>query len=135
MTNSINLARLKLMNRKKGAKSTGPRIKGYRSCKCNAGHIHDSRGEAGHCNNLEYRKRAGDIKDYDQQTTFNFMINGKKICGHRVDFVVYGMDGRKWVEEYKGFETDVWKIKKKLFEALYPEIEYIVIKHKSKWRK
>jgi len=28
--------------------------------------------------------------------------------------------------EVKGYATDVWKIKKKLVEALYPEIPYIV---------
>jgi len=128
--NSMNLSQLRKIDRSWGNARKGPRVKGYKSCKCKLEHIHDSRGEAAWCNMLELRRKAGDIKKFEIQKTFQFFVNDKKICGHRVDFVVFGLDGQKWVEEYKGWASEVWQIKKKLFEALYPDIEYIVINHK-----
>lgn len=98
------------------------------TCKCWADHIHDSRAEAAYCDQLNALKRAGKIKSYEIQKTFPLVVNGKTICTHRVDFVVTGNDGRIRVEEFKGFATRVWAIKKKLFEAVYPDIEYIVVK-------
>jgi len=98
------------------------------TCRCWAGHGHESRGEANYCNQLNALKRAGDIKDYEIQKTFHLVVNGKTICAHRVDFVVTDNDGRRHVEEFKGFATREWAIKKKLFEAVYPDIEYIVVK-------
>ena len=114
--------------RKKGL----ARIKNYESCKCSQGHIHHSRGEAGWCNNLELRVRAGDIQSYEGQKRFDFVVNGKKICSHIPDFFVTGADGSVWVEEFKGFEADVWKLKKKMFAAFFPDIRYVVIKPSGK---
>ena len=67
---------------------------------------------------------------YEVEKQFDFYVNGKKICSHQPDFFITGKDGRQWVEEYKGFASPVWPIKKKLFEALYPQYEYKVIRHK-----
>ena len=40
-------------------------------------------------------------------------------------------DGKQWqpkVLEVKGFETEVWRLKRKLFEACYPHVELRVVK-------
>jgi hypothetical protein len=101
-----------------------------RFTKCLKGHTHASKGEANYCNELRLRELAGDIESYNTQITFDLKVNGIKICSHRVDFVI--KEGNKLiVEEFKGFETDVFKIKKKLFEAIYPKIEYKVIKNEK----
>lgn len=100
------------------------------SCRCLSGHIHDSRGEAQHCNNLRLLVKAGEIKSYSIQVKCPLYVNEKLICNHYVDFKVIGNDGREWIEEYKGFATSTWNIKRKLFEAIHPDIEYKVIKHK-----
>ena len=100
-------------------------------CRCNAEHMHDSKGEAGYCNDLALQVKAGIIEKYESQKRFELHgKNGKTISRHYVDFLVHFFDGRKEVHEYKGFCTEVWKLKKALFEAEYPEIPYIVIYHK-----
>jgi hypothetical protein len=73
-------------------------------------------------------KRAGGIVDYECQKTFHLTVNGVHICDHRVDFLVQTNDDRQEVHEVKGFGTMIWYMKMRLFEALYPEIEYHVIK-------
>lgn len=123
------MSRLKPVNLQKQR-----RVKNYQSCRCHQGHIHHSRGEAGWCNNLELRKKAGDIADYETQVSYDFIVNGKKVCGHRPDFRVHGTDGSVWIEEYKGWGSEIWRLKKALFEALYPDIKYVVIKHQNKRR-
>lgn len=105
-----------------------PRVKGYRSCRCGQGHIHHSRAEAGYCDIVEIRKIGGNIKDYEIQKKFSLDVNGVHIANHYPDFLITGNDGRKWVEEFKGFSTEVWRMKVKLFKAQYPDIEYRVIK-------
>jgi hypothetical protein len=104
--------------------------KSRRTCQCICGHIHDSRGEAAYCDILFAKKKAGEIKDYERQKMYDLKVNGVRICGHRVDFVVTHNDGHIEVEEYKGFLTEIWALKHKLFEAIYPKIPYRVIKPK-----
>lgn len=72
------------------------------SCTCQKGHKHDSRGEAGYCDELRLLEKAGKIQEYETQKTFEIHVEGKKICAHRVDFYVTEKDGRKTVHEYKG---------------------------------
>jgi hypothetical protein len=105
-----------------------PRVKNYQSCRCGQSHWHHSRGEAGYCNVCELRKKAGNIKEYEIQKKFSLDVNGIHIANMYVDFWITGNDDRQWVEEYKGFGVEVWRIKMKLFKALYPDIEYRVIK-------
>jgi len=102
------------------------------SCKCSLGHIHLSRGEARYCEQVELRRRAGEFKSFVVEKSYRLEINGKLICTHKPDFTIYPTDNPNnfWVEEYKGFATDLWKMKMKIFKALYPNVEYIVIKHK-----
>lgn len=104
---------------------------GNASCKCWAEHIHDSRGEASYCNKLSLLKKAKEIKSYETQIKFSLSINECRICNHYVDFLVQLPDGTSEVHEYKGFPTDVWKLKKKLFEAINPEIPYKVFSRKN----
>lgn len=100
------------------------------TCRCNQGHIHDSRGEAGYCNQLTLLVKAKEIQGYEIQKTYDLRVNGKLICRHRVDFVVTKLDGNCEIHEYKGFATQVWNIKRKLFEACYLSIPYLVVRHR-----
>ena len=99
-----------------------------KSCFCGQGHIHDSIGEAGYCNQLALLVKTKEIKSYKIQQTYRFKVKGKHITTHRVDFVVTTKEGKIEVHEAKGFATEVWRIKWKLFEALYPKIPYIVVR-------
>jgi hypothetical protein len=98
------------------------------TCKCGLGHIHDSNGEALYCAKLESLRRVKLIDGFEIQKKFDLKVGDVKICSHIVDFLVI-KDGYPEVHEYKGFATDVWKLKHKLFEACFPGIPYKVIKH------
>lgn len=98
------------------------------SCRCGQGHPHDSRLEARHCDRLHLMARDKNmgIAEIQRQVTFLLVVNGVRVAGHRVDFLLTYKDGGKEVIESKGFETPEWRIKHKLFEALYPKIKYTV---------
>ena len=102
-----------------------PRVKNYKRNQCKQGHWHHSIKEANYCNKLELLKRAKEIKGYQTQVKFEFIVNNQKICSHIVDFVVENNDGSKEVHEVKGWAQDIWRIKRNLFVALYPYMEYI----------
>lgn len=108
-----------------------------RSCKCwNKDHApHGSILEAAYCNELSLLKKSGAIADYETQFKIVCDVNGRHVCNHYVDFLVTNNDGTKEFHETKGFDQDVWKLKRKLVEALYPDIPYIVKREKQKWRK
>lgn len=105
------------------------RPKKYGNVTCFADGIRfDSRRECDYYGQLKLEKRAGLILDFERQVQIDLVVNGKKICAHRVDFYVTLPGGMKEVREVKGFETNEWNIKRKLFEALFPEINYLVVK-------
>lgn len=94
------------------------------------GIVFDSAAERDYAAQLEHQKKLGIIVAYQRQFPFELTSHGKKICTHYVDFLVYQANEGESVHEVKGHETDLWKIKRKLFEACYPEIPYIVVKPK-----
>lgn len=91
-----------------------------------------SKLEANYAYELDMRKKAKQIKDWDKQHKISFDANGKHICNYYVDFIVYHNDDSIELVECKGMETDVWKIKRRLLEALFlpehPEYSYTVVK-------
>jgi len=98
------------------------------SCKCSKGHIHHSRGEASYCDQLALEEKLGIIKEYEIQKKFILKVNNIQITTHIPDFFITYPDGKKEVREYKGYADKLWPVKKKLFEALYPDIPYIVVR-------
>jgi hypothetical protein len=109
----------------------------YGNKKCSfEGYIYDSRLEADYAQELSLRKKAGDILDWDRQFKVSIDINGYHICNYYVDFRVHEKDESFTLVELKGMETDVWKIKRKLLEAVWlPEHldhQYEVIKQNSR---
>lgn len=83
--------------------------------------------ERNYCDQLNLLEKAGAIKSYKTQVSFNLVIEGKHICRHIVDFLVMNKKGIVEVHETKGYVTRDWTLKRKLFEVLYPAIPYIVI--------
>ena len=55
----------------------------------------------------------------------------KKVCTIVPDFKVMKKGGGFKIVEVKGFVTPVWRLKRKLFEALHPEVEYVVVTAKE----
>jgi hypothetical protein len=67
------------------------------------------------------------IKDLQIHPSFELCVNGTKICKYVSDFA-YTYNGKQIVEDIKGVETPAFKIKAKLFRALYPEYSLVITK-------
>lgn len=83
------------------------------------GRTYDSKAEAKRAGELDILLRAGHIKSWEPQPKFEIVVNEKKICTYRADFKVEYPDGTTEIEDVKGVRTPVYKLKKKLVEALY----------------
>lgn len=98
------------------------------------GIIFDSIKESVRYKQLKLLERAGLIKDLKLQTTFelqpSFKKNNKTIRAitYKADFDYMTKDGRHIVEDVKGIETEVFKLKKKMFEYKYPNLEIKIVK-------
>jgi len=94
----------------------------------------DSKKEAEYYCQLKLLKQAGKIKDYRLQPRYElqpaFEKNGKKYRAitYIADFAIINNDGTTEVVDIKGVETQVFKIKKKLFEYMYPDLKLNVVK-------
>lgn len=100
--------------------------------------MHHSRAEAGYCVSLELQRRAangqpGEIRDFRTQVKISLDVKDQfgepvHITNHYVDFEVEFYNGRMEWHEVKGWPSEVWRIKKKLCEALHPATPYITVK-------
>jgi len=98
------------------------------------GRKYDSQLESAVAQEIVLLKRTGTINKVEPQKTFTlYGRGGSKICGHRVDFLLTFTDGHQEAWEAKGFATEIWRLKRKLFEDNYPEITYVVITAKSNY--
>lgn len=82
-----------------------------------------SKAEMARYGELRLLEMAGQISDLECQPLFVLTAGVKYYADFR-----YVEDGKMVAEDVKGFETASWKIKKKLFLELYPDIELRVIK-------
>lgn len=107
----------------------------YGNKKTTAGGVtFDSKAEAMYYLGLLADKRKGLVKDIELQPRFEllpkFEKNGVKYGALKyvADFRVLFPDGREQIIDVKGTETEVFKIKRKLFEHKYPELSLFVVK-------
>jgi hypothetical protein len=111
----------------------------YNNCTCFVDGIRfDSRREADYYGQLKLEQRAKLIKSFQRQISFALyaqevdcdpdLASQKLIGHHKVDFLVTLLNGDQEVREVKGFATDGWNLRRKVFEANYPHIPYKVIK-------
>lgn len=93
----------------------------------------DSKAEGRRYQELKLLQRAGEIKDLQLQPKFllqpAFKKNGKsyKKIEYIADFSYYD-DNKLIVEDVKGMETEVFKLKRKMFDYKYNDIELRVVK-------
>jgi len=88
---------------------------------------YDSNFEAGYADELELRVKANDIKAFDSHQRMELNVGNFHICNYYIDFVVYHNDDTVEYVETKGYPTTVWRLKWKLFEALYSEKEGVTL--------
>lgn len=92
----------------------------YRAIKTEVdGIVFDSKREAARYSDLKLLVRAGTIMDLQIQPAFELTVNGVRIGEYRADFCYRALDGKTTVEDVKGVRTPVYRLKKRLVEALY----------------
>lgn len=82
------------------------------------GRKYDSKLEAKRAYELQMMERAGDIIDLKFQQQFPLEVNGHLVCKYIADFTYTTEEGLV-VEDAKGAVTRDFRIKAKLFKALY----------------
>lgn len=96
------------------------------------GYSYDSRLEARVAQDLDLRVKAKDILGYDRQFKVELRVNGKLIANYYCDFRLHLPDGSYELLEVKGYETEVYRLKRKLLEAAWlpehPDHTYTVTK-------
>lgn len=96
-------------------------------------YVFDSSAEAKRYKELKILLKVGEIKELTLQPHFllqeSFRKNGKTY--RKIEYIAdfqYIENGKVIVEDVKGMQTDVFKLKHKLFEKKYPELELRIIK-------
>lgn len=90
----------------------------------------DSKKEAKRFQELMILKKSGLIKELELQPVFELQEpytnnKGEKVRAitYKADFIYFDIHlDRYIVEDVKGYKTDVYKLKKKLFEYQYPNL-------------
>lgn len=93
----------------------------------------DSIRESQRYKELKLLLRAGEISNLELQPRFllqdSFKKNGRAF--RKIEYVAdfqYIENGKTIVEDVKGIQTDVFKLKHKIFEKVYPDLELRIIK-------
>ena len=91
------------------------------------GVVYDSKAEMLRAFELDALKAAGKIISWERQVPFVLSVRGIVICKFVVDFKVKERPGVEYYEEIKGWETPEYKLKLKLFRAIYQNVDYRII--------
>jgi hypothetical protein len=77
-----------------------------------------SKAEARRYAALKIAEKAGLITGLEMQPRYPVTINGVKVFTYVADFR-YWQDGKRIVEDVKGVETEAFKLKKRIVEAIF----------------
>lgn len=86
----------------------------------------DSIREAEVARDFELEKRAGIIKEIEYQPAFELLPRPNRVV-YVADFRITYADGRVEVVDVKGFETAVFKLKKKMLRHFYPQVKLVLM--------
>lgn len=96
-------------------------------------YVFDSIQESKRYKELKLLLKTGQISNLELQPHFllqeGFKKNGKTY--RKIEYIAdfkYIENGKTIVEDVKGMQTDVFKLKHKLFEKRYPDLELKIIK-------
>ena len=84
------------------------------------GHYFRSQKEALYYTSLKMLKRAGEIKDFTLQPKFKFP------CGitYIADFKIINNDNTSEIIDVKGFKTDIYKLKMKMYKHHHSNLKF-----------
>ena len=83
------------------------------------GVTYHSKFEAEYAKSLDWRVKAKDIRSWDRQVKISLDVNETHICNYFIDFLIIHNNGKLEYVEIKGVETPAWKLKWKLFLAIF----------------
>lgn len=92
-----------------------------------------SQAEGKRYQELKVLESAGDITHLELQPKYTIVINGVKVCTYIADFRYRTKTGAV-TEDVKGMLTPVYRLKKKIVEAMFPGTTITEIGRKSKSR-
>lgn len=79
---------------------------------------------------LHIKQHMGNIKSVTLQP--DFILQDKPKIVYKADFLLHFEDGNKIIVDVKGFETQAFRIKMRLFKAKYPDKVIMVVKRQGK---
>ena len=82
------------------------------------GYTFASQREANRYRELRLLQKAGVITNLELQKRYSIKVNGVHVCDYISDFE-YDENGKHVVEDSKGVRTPVYKLKRRLVEAVY----------------
>ena len=96
-------------------------------------YVFDSIRESQRYKELKLLEKVGEISNLELQPRFllqdSFKKNGKTY--RKIEYIAdfqYIENGKAIVDDVKGMQTDVFKLKHKIFEKVYPDLELRIIK-------
>jgi hypothetical protein len=84
-----------------------------------------SKREMGEYIKLQALERSGIISELRRQVAFPIMVNGTVVCKYIADFTCLDRAGRLQVYDAKGYATEMFKLKRKLFHAVYEDLRLV----------
>ena len=102
---------------------------------CHQSHRHDSKAEASYCDELNLRKKAGEIRDYSAGTTFILLpklitLDKKTLPAVKFtpDFLIFHFDETIEIIDVKsanGYTTAVFRLKWRMLMSLLDKSPHI----------
>ncbi len=93
------------------------------------GRLYHSKSEMVFAQELDIQMKCGAIQNWIAQAAYPIRWpDGPLICKLVVDFEILNNDGTRTCYEVKGHETDIFKLKLKLFRAAYPNVDYKIVR-------
>ncbi len=90
------------------------------------GIVFHSKKEAARYRQLKILVSVKQITGLVLQPRFKLKINDILICTYVADFMYMDSQNREVVEDVKGYPTPIFKLKAKMFKALYPQYHFIL---------
>ena len=81
-----------------------------------------SKLEASFAMELDWRKKAKEVKSWKYEHVWSLRVNGEQICKYAIDFRVVNSDGSIDYVEIKGAKTYAFQLKWNLTQALFDEL-------------
>jgi hypothetical protein len=92
------------------------------------GHTFDSKAEFKRFCELKLLLHAKKIINLDVHPRYRADVNDIKICDIEMDFrYIIVETNQQIVEDVKGFDTPISKLKRRLLKALYPDLEINIL--------